>query len=318
MNNLKLNNDLELSEIILGGTFFGTNITKEHSFDIMDYYFKNGGNTIDTARSYCGWIEGGEYASEETIGEWVKARNNRDKIKIITKGAHPSFTAQTNLNRVSEEDIRYDMDTSLKTLQMDYVDLYLLHRDDETIPVCEIMDILHRLVIEGKTKAIGVSNWKLKRILEANEYAKTAGKTPLCISEIQWSLAKCFPKTFNDNSMLCMNDIIYKRYLEIGFPVIAYTSQASGVFSCGYEKDLADIADKHTKYLSKENIKRYNKLLQFCEDKNYKPSSVAIQYITDNKLPACAIVGCTSVEQLRDSLCASKNKLSYEEIDELV
>jgi len=316
MNNLKLNNDLELSEIILGGAFFGTNITKENSFEIMDYYFKNGGNTIDTARAYCGWIEGGEYASEETIGEWVKARNYRDNIKIITKGAHPSFT--TYRNRLSEEDIRYDMDISLKTLQMDFVDLYLLHRDDETIPVSDIIDALHRLVLEGKTKAIGVSNWKFERIIEANEYAKKSGKTSLCISEIQWSLAQCFPQTFNDESMLCMNDDIYKKYLDIGLPIIAYTSQAGGVFSCGYNKDLSDIADKHKKYLSNENIKRYNNLLHLCEEKNYKPSSVAIQYITDNKLPACAIIGCSSVEQLNDSLCATRNKLSYEELDNLV
>ena len=318
MNNLKLKDGLELSKIILGSVSFGTQITKENSFEIMDYYFENGGNTIDTARAYCGWIKGGEYASEETIGEWVKSRDNRDKIKIITKGAHPSFNEEIQRKRLSEGDIRYDMNTSLNTLKMDYVDLYLLHRDDEDVPVSTIMDTLHQLVLEGKTKSIGVSNWKLKRITEANDYAKKSGKTPLCVSEIQWSLAQCFPKTLNDQSILCMNDLIYKRYLENEFPVIAFTSQAGGVFSNGYQEDLVDIAGKHKKYLTSENKRRYNKLLQLCEEKNYKPSSVAIQYITDNRLPASAIIGCSSVEQLKDSMCATIGKLSLDEIDNLV
>lgn len=318
MDTLRLNNSLEVSKIILGGAFFGTYMSKEKSFEIMDYYFNNGGNTIDTARVYCEWVEGCEYKSEETIGEWVKKRNNRDKVKIITKGGHPSFKSEAYKSRLSEEDIRNDMEVSLKTLQMNYVDLYLLHRDDENTPVSDIMDTLHKLILEGKTKAIGVSNWKIERIIQANDYAAKTGKTPLCVSEIQWSLAECFPKTFDDETLICMNNEIYDKYIEIGMKVLAYSSQAGGVFSCGYKKDLEDIADKHKKYLSDENIKRYNKLINLCEEKKYKPSAVAIEYITDNKLQSSAIVGCSSVNQLAESMKATENKLTFDQIELLV
>lgn len=318
MKELFLTEELSVSKIVLGTAFFGTYQTVEESFELMDYYVSQGGNTLDTARAYCGWIEGCEYKSEETIGKWLKERNNRDKIKIITKGGHPSFHSETSRSRLKEEDIRYDIELSLKLLMVDYVDLYLLHRDDESIPVGQIMDILHQLVLEGKTKAIGVSNWSVDRIKEANEYAMEHHITPICVSEIQWSLAECFPKTFHDDTLICMDKETYHQYQELGIKVLAYSSQAGGVFSSGYGRDLEGIQGKHQKYLSDENRRRYHNLLTLCEEKNYKASSVALEYIIDNPLDASAIIGCSSLEQLKLSIEAKEHQLSVEEIESLI
>lgn len=318
MNNLQLKDDLKVSKLILGTVNFGTGLSKEHSFEMMDYYFAKGGNTFDTARAYCGWIKGGEFKSEETLGQWVKERNVRDKVIIITKGGHPSFEDPLFKPRLSEEEIRYDMEVSLKTLQMDYVDLYLLHRDDESRPVSEIVDTLDRLVKEGKTRYVGVSNWTVSRIIEANKYAKENNKVEICSSEIQWSLAECFPRTFNDETLICMNKEIYDEYMKLDMPILAYSSQAGGVFSCGYNRRLEDIAPKHMKYLSVENVIRYGKLLDLCEKKNYEPSSAALQYITDNKLKAAAIIGASKMEQLMESMKEAESLLTEDEIAELV
>lgn len=308
---------MKISKVILGGVPFGTTISKEISFQMMDKFVEQGGNTIDTARVYCEWIEGGKYASEQTIGEWVKVRNNRKDLIIITKGGHHRLS-NANVSRLSRADIFEDMDISLRTLQMDYIDLYLLHRDDTSRSVSDIMDTLHILVEQGKTRAIGVSNWSIKRILEANKYAEENGKTKLCVSQIQWSLAECFPKTFGDETLICMTSKEYDKYLEIGLPVISYSSQANGVFTKAGDDGLEYVPDKLKKFVTPENIKRYNNLKQLCEKTGYSKTAVSLSYITDNKLNAAAIIGCTKMEQLEDSLAAAKITLNQDEIDGLL
>lgn len=308
---------IKMSKIILGGVIFGTTLSVEQSFQMMDEFVQQGGNTIDTARVYCEWIEGGKYASEQTIGEWVKARNNRNAINIITKGGHPRFN-NFIVSRLSREDIFEDIDISLKTLQMDYVDLYLLHRDDVTRPVSDIMDTMNILVEQGKTRAIGVSNWSVKRILEANEYAKENGKVQFCVSEIQWSLAECFPKNFGDETLICMTQKEYEEYLEIGIPVIAYSSQANGVFAKAGDEGLEQLPDKLKKFVTPENIRRYNNLQRLCKKTGYSKTAVSLNYIIDNKLNAAAIIGCSKREQLQEALSTTGITLSMQEIDSLV
>lgn len=315
MDKLQITDDLTLSKIILGCCNFGTSVTKEDAFNLMDFYMENGGDTFDTARAYCGWIKGGEFASEQTLGDWIYSRNCRKNIKIITKGGHPSFDGSEPSKRLSYDCINYDMEISLKLLKTDYADLYFLHRDDEDRSVQEIVDTLDELVLDGRTKAVGVSNWKLSRILEANKYAAETGKTKICSSQIQWSYAYCTPETFNDSSLICMDKDSYKEYLTAKIPVLAYTSQAGGVFSMGYKRDLIDIQDKHKKYYCKENVERYNRLLDLCEKTGVSPTNGVISYIIDNKLPACAIVGCSHIDQLKESMLLNGNGFSKEQIE---
>lgn len=317
MNKLQLANGISLSKIILGTADFGTGISEEASFRLMDMYLSGGGNTFDTARAYCGWIKGSEFASESTLGKWIKQRGNREDVVVITKGAHPPFDGSEPYNRLSADCINHDIEVSLDTLQMDYVDLYFLHRDDENRPVSEIIDTLNKLIQSGKIKAIGASNWKLSRIIEANEYARKTGQTGFSASQIQWSYAKCTPATFGDNSLICMDDKSYKDYLAAKIPILAYSSQAGGVFSMGYKPDLSDILPKHTKYLSDENKARYTKLVELCEDKNYSCGDVCLSYICDNILPACAIAGCSTEKQLNAILNSQNLHLCEKEIEYL-
>lgn len=306
---------MKMSKLILGGAPFGTTVNKEQSFEIMDSFVSRGGNTIDTARVYCDWLEGGHSASEITIGEWIKSRKNRKDIILVTKGGHPKISG---ISRLSQEEILNDINESLKALQTDYVDLYLLHRDDVNIPVNELMDTLNLLVKQGKTRAIGVSNWTCDRIKEANAYAEKYNLTKLSVSQIQWSLAECFPQNFNDLTLVCMNPEEYSQYLQMGIPVMAYSSQANGLYSKAKENGLEYVPIKLQKFLTLENINRYNNLLKLCKKKGYSRTGTALNYIIDNKLYSSAIIGCTSLEQLKDCLTAADFTLSEEEIDLLI
>ncbi|MDF2984606.1 MAG: putative aldo/keto reductase [Eubacterium sp.] len=306
---------IRMSRIILGGVPFGTTLDNKQSFEMMDRYLEAKGNTIDTARVYCDWLENGHSASERTIGEWIRARNNRKEVILVTKGGHPG---KDGVTRLSANEIISDMETSLKTLQTDYADLYLLHRDDANIPVDGIMDTLHTLVLQGKARAVGVSNWSCERIKQANEYAEKNNKTKLVISQIQWSLAECFPKNFNDETLVCMNDREYEQYLEMGMPVMAFSSQANGLFSKADDKGLVNVSEKLQKFLTLENINRYNNLTKLCQKKGYSKTAVALNYIMDNKLNGSAIIGCTNIAQLQNCLEAADITLTEEEIQCLI
>lgn len=308
---------MKVSKIIMGAAPMGTDIDKSLSFDMLDRFVELGGTTIDTARVYCEWIKGGEFASEQTIGEWVKSRNNRSNVLIVTKGGHPRIT-DLSISRLSRQEILHDMEVSLKTLKMDYVDIYLLHRDDTSRPVEDIMETLGVLVKDGKTRAIGVSNWSVERILEANSYARKNGIPELCVSQIQWSLAECFPETFNDKTLLCMTKTEYNNYLKAGIPVMAYSSQANGVFTKAGDDGLEKLGQKLQKFVTPKNIKRYNNLQNLCKAAGYGKTAASIGFITDNKLEAAAIVGCRNMEQLEDSFTAMDITLSLQEIDSLI
>ncbi len=291
----------KLSKIILGAAPFGTTMSEELAFQAMDLYRHHSGNVIDTARVYCDWLEEGHGVSEQTVGKWLDIRNCREEFIIVTKGGHPPLSDMPH-SRLAKEDIFFDVDESLTALRTDYIDLYFLHRDDERIPVKIIMDYLDELITVGKVRMIGASNWSMGRILEANNYARKNNKTPFVASQIQWSYAVAQGKEAFGYGTVSMNDQQYQLYLQAGIPVLAYTSQANGVFSRGYKEDLSDIAEKHQKYYSKENIRRYQELLKICKENNATPTQVALEYVIDNKLNGFAIAGCSNLEQLQEIL----------------
>src|SRR5262245_38425176 len=92
---------------------------------MLDYFVSLGGNTLDTAHVY------GQGDSERAFGEWMRLRGNRGEIVIIGKGAHDDAYGP----RVNPAAIASDLGESLQRLGTDYIDIYLLHRDDPTVPV---------------------------------------------------------------------------------------------------------------------------------------------------------------------------------------
>lgn len=304
-----------LSKVIFGSCYFGTNISREESFRLMDLYYKLGGRTIDTARSYASWLPNGEQASEKTIGEWIKRNNNRGELTIITKGGHPPFD-NMNKPRLSAECLTKDLHESLEALGTDYVDVYLIHRDHEDVPVEEIMDTLHSFVKQGLVRAVGASNWSISRILKANSYAIKNGKTPFSVSQIQWSLAYCTPESWGDDTLKCMNKAEYNGYIENNIPVMAFSPQAKGFFSKYIEQGMQGLNQKIIKrFVNETNLKRADRVKQLSERTGYSPAAIAIAFITSNPLEGFAVVGCSNCEQLADTIKGADIVLDAKIID---
>lgn len=294
--------NVKISKIALGCADLGTKISKDQSFKLIDLYRKNGGNLLDTGRVYCSWIENGTNKSETTIGQYIKSRNCRNEIIIATKGGHPDIN-NFSVSRINEKEITKDLNESLFYLGVDYIDIYYLHRDDETKPVSEIMTFLDKFVKEGKIKYLGASNWKFKRILEANQYAKEHGLTPFSFSEIMWSFARPNKDGIPDKTLVWMDENEYNGYINSNIKVMAFSSQAQGFYS-NVDKNGIDSLDKYTKtkFINDINSKRYD-LLKSIQNSKCSLTSLGLNPLIKNKkIDTIPIIGASSEELLIDSL----------------
>ncbi len=286
------NTDLSVSEIVLGSDYYGSTLDTKTAGKFMDMYFSQGGNTIDTARLYSGG------KSEEIVGDFVKTF--RDKVIISTKCAHPPLENMAK-SRLSKEEIESDVDSSLKALKTDYIDILWLHRDDVTLPVYPIADALISLVKKGKIRCFGASNWSGERMAMLNEYASTKQSSGFVGGQIQWSAAKCRPGF--DPTLIKMNDEEYAFYKESGLPVFAFSAQAKGFFE-KYDKNCLSEKTKD-RYLSDINVKTYEKIKVLSEKTGYSISQIALSYLLRNPdIDAFPIINASNEDQLIDSLGA--------------
>lgn len=282
--------------LALGTAPFGTGIPRDTSFSILDAFTDLGGDLIDTAAVY------GMGFSEQTLGEWMKLRGSRNRVIISTKGGHPSLPDWSR--RITEADIRADMEASLRFLGTDHVDIYFLHRDDESKPVEAIMPILDSLVREGKTRFIGASNWTVARIDEANAFAKANGMAELSVSQIFHNAAIINKEGVYDPTLVAMDATEHEGYAENGIPVMAYTAQAQGLFSHIRDRGYEGLSDSMVRtYLNPATRKRAERVLAVSSETGLSPTAVSLAYmLRDREVKTLPILGISRVERLAEAM----------------
>ena len=281
--------------LALGTAPFGTGIPHDTAFSVLDAFTDLGGNLIDTAAVY------GMGVSEQTLGEWMRLRGSRHRVVISTKGGHPSLPDWSR--RVTEADIRADMEASLRYLGTDHVDIYFLHRDDESKPVAYIMPILDALVREGKTRLIGASNWTVARINEANDFARVNGLTEFSVSQIFHNAAFINKEGVYDQTLVAMDPTEHEGYVQNRIPVMAYTAQAQGLFSLIRDKGLDGLPDTMRRtYLNTDTLSRSDRILAVSKKTGLSPTAVSLAYlIHDRQVKTFPILGISRVERLTEA-----------------
>lgn len=306
--------DLMPSAICLGSSNFGNGIAPADAYQLLDAYVACGGNFIDTAAVYANWLPGEKNSSEKTIGRWLAANNRRDSLVLATKGAHPEL-ATMHVPRMSPAEIVDDLETSLRNLQTDWIDLYWLHRDDPARPVAEIIDTLHGQVLAGKVRYFGCSNWRADRIAAAQSYAAARGITGFVANQMRWSLAQMDPAAEGDPTTVAMDDTTYAYHRCTGLAAIPYSSQANGYFQKMAEGRAKDVRPNQQKqYGTAENRKRVARLQQLVQETGHSVSQLVLAYLTSQPFVTIPIVGCRSVAQVEDSMRAGDVKLTGEQV----
>ncbi len=299
---------IALSRIALGSTYFGTTISKKIAFGLLDTFVGHSGTTIDTARLYGQDYPGGPGASEELIGEWLRETGMRDDMVIVSKGLNHDLERQS---RYSEKNLWQDLNQSRDALGCETLDLYFLHRDDHQIPVDEIMEMMAPIVTSGAARAIGASNWSIERIEEANAYATKHNLPEFVASEIQWSLAVSTPASFNDNTLVCMEDRSLSWYLKKRLPVFAYSPQAKGLFSKAIVNGMENLNFKiRDRFINETNLKRIEQVRRLSKERDLSPAAIVMGYLASHEHPTIAIAGCSNSEQLQDSLIGGNTTIT--------
>lgn len=149
--------------------FFGQGESEEEAFALLDRAVEIGINYLDTANAYGGG------RSEETIGKWLatKAHSVRENLLISSKVANPVGDGP-NQRGLSRRHILDQIDASLERLGVDHLDMYLVHEPDPTTPLEETIDTLDTLVVAGKVRYIGASNfpaWLMTKALWISDAA---------------------------------------------------------------------------------------------------------------------------------------------------
>ncbi len=294
------------SRIILGTAYFGDGIEEQTAFDIMDKFREMGGTHIDTARLYA------DGRSEEIVGKWVRERKAHE-MHISTKGGYPTTDAP-DVVRLSETEIRYDLEKSLSALGVDTAEFYWLHRDDEKTSEGEIIEMMNALVKEGKIKAFGASNWTAARIKKAQAYAKEHKLKGFSASQIRFNPAY---NVTERSGLVGMDKNEFAYYKEANMPVVAYSSQAKGFFSKMAEQGEHALSEKaKLRYMCDMNVKKVEVIKELAREHHCSVAAIICGAFCSFRQPEVfPVIGGRNLAQITDSLTGADIFLTEKEIE---
>ncbi|MCK4401199.1 aldo/keto reductase [bacterium] len=284
----------QVSEMCLGTMMFGRRCDKKESDRILSFALDNGINFVDTAAMY------GEGETEKILGRIMK--NRRKKFFLTTK-VHKGIDGKSILASIDE---------SLKRLQTDYVDLYLIHWPRERMNPEEIMETLNEVTEKGKTRFIGCSNYPAWLFAYSN-----------CLAKLRrW-------KTFI-NHQVCYN--LIERGIEVevlpqaiaeNIAITTYRSLAIGLLTGKYkpEQPIPNDSRGYNDWRISTWLERYKigilKFFQFAKDHGLTPAQLAISWVRKSSAVTCPIIGVSSLNQLEESIKAFDFNLSDQEYKEV-
>ena len=283
------------------------------SFALLDAVWEAGGTAFDTAHSY------GAGEKERVLGRWLAERGVRDRAVILDKGAHPEAGRD---RRVTPEDITADLHESLERLQTDYIDLYVLHRDDPEVPVGPIVETLNEHHRAGRIRAFGGSNWAYGRVREANEYAEERGLVPFTVSSPNFSLAEQVRPPWTGCLSVSgpQGEAARRWYREQGIPLFTWSSLAGGFFTGRFSRtnldsfrtplDLVCIEA----YCYEQNFRRLDRARELAEARSVTIPQIALAYVLHQPDDIFALVGCVNGEEFRQNAAALDLALTPQEV----
>jgi len=310
MNKRKLGSTgFEVAPLAFGGNVFGWTADEPTSFALLDAFVDAGFNLIDTADSYSRWVAGHQGGESETIiGRWIARRRRHDDVIIATKVGSDMGQGHKLLRR---DYILQAVEGSLRRLQVDCIDLYQSHWDDENTAFDETLGAYERLIRQGKVRAIGASNLSAARLAHALEVSKAKDLPRYATLQPEYNLyaREGFEAELQP---LCIRE-------NIG--VITYFSLAAGFLSGKYRS--ADDFSKSArgpgmkKYLNPRGIRILDALDAVARRLGATSAQVALAWLMARPGVTAAIASATNLVQLGELLGAATLRLDQASTDAL-
>lgn len=327
--------DLVVSEICLGTMTYGQQNTIEDAAQQLDYAVSCGINFIDTAEMYPvpGRAET-QGKTEEYIGEWL-VKQQRDRLIIATKVAGPSprlTWIREGKNRINRPNVTAAVESSLKRLKTDYIDLYQIHWPDryvplfgapdydrhqerDSVPIAEQLEIFADLIKEGKIRYLGLSNETPWGVCEFSHTAKQLNLPKAISIQNAFSLLN---RTFHLNlAEAC-------RFHNLG--LLAYSPLGFGLLTGKYLNGIPEnsrlalfqgFGSRYDKPNLVEAVKGY---VNIAAEYGLTPAQLGLAYVRSRWFVASTIIGATTMSQLKENLSSSNIELTKEmiaKIDEI-
>ncbi len=298
---------IKASALVMGSDVLGSKIDRATTFSLLDFYFENGGNVIDTANFYAAWLPGfagGE--SEGVIGAWMRERGNRDKLLVSSKLA---FDYPESEGGLSAAEIERECERSLKRLQTDRLDIYYAHRDDPATPQEETMAAFNRLVKAGKVRILGASNLPVWRIAEANTIARANGYATYQLIQQRYTYLR--PRHGADfGPQIFLDDDTKAFAQQHGITLFGYSILLSGAYTRADRPLPAQFAGV-------DSDERIAALKSVAAELNVSPNQVIIAWMRQSKPSVVPLIAGSRTEQLKENIDALKIVLSDDQMNRL-
>jgi aryl-alcohol dehydrogenase-like predicted oxidoreductase len=286
---------LRVAEVILGAMTFGeqggVGAPIEECRRILDVYAEAGGNAIDTAVNYRDGL------SEEFLGRLLAGR--RDQFVLASKYTATRDKNDPNGGGNARKNLRASLETSLRRLDTDYLDIYWVHVWDESTPIEETMRALDDVVRAGKVLYVGISDVPAWIVSRANTLAEWHGWSPFIGLQVPYNLL--------------MRDIereLLPMATALGLGVTAWSPLAGGVLSGKYTQPVDGPSRIDPSTLDERSHAAARAVQAVADEIGATPSQVAIAWTMHRSEAIIPILGARSAEQIRDNLGATDVKLS--------
>lgn len=326
---------MEVSQLCLGSMTWGSQNSEAEAHAQLDHAMSNGINFIDTAEMYPTTPRKPETTgrTEEIIGSWLKARPDRDRIVLATKVTGEGNSDIRGGARVNGAILREALETSLRRLRTDHVDLYQLHwpnrgsyhfrqywKYDPTLQDAsgmdqEIADMLGEvqlLIDEGKLRAFGLSNesaWGTMRWLAASE---RHGLPRIASMQNEYSLI-CRIYDLDMAEVGVREDVGLMAFSPLAAGALS-GKYADGGIPAGSRRSIQENLNGRYTPRAEEAIARYCEL---AGDHGITPAQLAIAFCLTRPFMTSAIIGATSMEQLRENIAAAEISVSPQMLDDI-
>jgi aryl-alcohol dehydrogenase-like predicted oxidoreductase len=288
----------EVSVVGLGTNNFGGRIDYEQSLAVIDAALESGVTLIDTADIY------GQGTSEEFIGRALEGR--RDRVVIATKFGKP-MDENPEERRGNPDYIQWAVESSLRRLRTDVIDVYQMHEPDPVTPIEETLGALNDLVAEGKVRWIGSSNFSADQIEAAEEVSRGAGFHRFVSAQNEYSLAVRGAE--DDLLPVC-------EKLELGF--LPYFPLASGLLTGKYRRGVEATEGRLAgRTIPEERWDRVDGLEALASERGVSLLDVAIGGLLAMPAVTSVIAGATKPEQVRANVAAGEWEAGAGDVEEL-
>jgi aryl-alcohol dehydrogenase-like predicted oxidoreductase len=303
---------LRVSRICLGMMSYGNDserpwvLTEEDTEPIVRAAVEGGITFFDTADTYS------KGASEIATGRLLPKYLSRDEVVVATKVYMP-MTPGENGWGLSRKHILSAIDASLTRLDMDYVDLYQIHRWDDRTPIEETMEALHEVVRAGKARYLGASSMFAWQFAKAQHVARVNGWTPFVSMQPHYNLIY----REEEREMI-------PQCLDQGVGIIPWSPLARGVLAGNRTRDgerrtTRSGTDDFTDYLYSQptDFDVVERVAEVAADRGVPAAQVALAWLLHKRGVTAPIVGATKLGHLEDALAAEALPLTEEEIARL-